>query len=66
MTGARFTERVSRDGNVLEAIDPDAVRREVGELIDDGIEALAVCFLHAYKNPVHERLVRDSRAIRVP
>ena len=54
-----ITERISRDGAVLEAIDPEAVRREVGELIDDGIEALAVCFLHAYKNPVHERLVRD-------
>ena len=52
-------ERVSRDGHVLEALDPDAVRREVRELVEDGVEALAVCFLHAYKNPVHERMVRD-------
>ena len=52
-------ERVSRDGVVLEAIDLDAVRREVRDLIEDGVEALAVCFLHAYKNPVHERAVRD-------
>ena len=52
-------ERVSRDGAVLEAIDPDAVRREVRDLVDDGVEALAVCFLHAYRNPAHERLVRD-------
>ena len=51
-------ERVSRDGAVLEAIDLDAVRREVRELVEDGVEALAVCFLHAYKNPVHERVVR--------
>ncbi len=54
-----IAERVSRDGVVLEAIDLDAVRREVRELIEDGVEALAVCFLHAYKNPVHERAVRD-------
>ena len=54
-----IAERVSRDGAVLEAIDPDAVRREVRDLVDDGVEALAVCFLHAYRNPVHERLVRD-------
>ena len=54
-----IAERVSRDGVVLEAIDLDAVRREVGELVEDGVEALAVCFLHAYKNPVHERAVRD-------
>ena len=52
-------ERVSRDGAVLQAIDLDAVRREVRELAEDGIEALAVCFLHAYRNPVHERAVRD-------
>ena len=52
-------ERVSRDGHVLEALDPDAVRREVRELVEDGVEALAVCFLHSYKNPVHERMVRD-------
>ena len=52
-------ERVSRDGAVLQAIDPGAVRREVRELVEDGIEALAVCFLHAYRNPVHERVVRD-------
>ena len=52
-------ERVSRDGEVLEALDPDAARCEVRELVADGVEALAVCFLHAYKNPVHERVVRD-------
>ena len=52
-------ERVSRDGDVLEALDPEAVRREVRALVDDGVEALAVCFLHAYKNPAHERAVRD-------
>ena len=54
-----IAERMSRDGVVLEAIDLDAVRREVRELVEDGVEALAVCFLHAYKNPVHERAVRD-------
>ena len=54
-----IAERVSRDGAVLEAIDREAVRREVRDLVDDGVEALAVCFLHAYKNPVHEREVRD-------
>ena len=54
-----IAERVSRDGVVLEAIDLAAVRREVRELVEDGVEALAVCFLHSYKNPVHERAVRD-------
>ena len=54
-----IAERTSRDGVVLEPIDLDSVRREVRELMDDGVEALAVCFLHAYRNPIHERAVRD-------
>ena len=54
-----ISERMSRDGAVVEEIDPDEVRREVRALVEEGVEALAVCFLHAYKNPAHERLVRD-------
>ena len=61
-----IAERVSRDGTVLEAVDPQAVRREIRELVDDGVEALAVCFLHAYKNPVHERAVRDLARAEFP
>ena len=61
-----IAERVSRDGTVLEALDPEAVRREVRELVDDGVEALAICFLHAYKNPVHERAARDLVGTEFP
>ena len=61
-----IAERVSRDGTVLEAVDPEAVRREIRELVDDGVEALAVCFLHAYRNPVHERAVRDLAQAEFP
>ncbi len=59
-------ERISRDGDVLQAIDLDAVRREIREMMEDGIEALAVCFLHAYRNPVHERAVRDLVRAELP
>ena len=61
-----IAERVSRDGAVLEALDPEAVRREVRELVEDGVEALAICFLHAYKNPVHERAARDLVGAEFP
>ena len=54
-----IAERVNRDGEVLEAIDLGTVRREVRELVEDGVKALAICFLHAYRNPVHERAARD-------
>jgi 5-oxoprolinase (ATP-hydrolysing)/N-methylhydantoinase A len=52
-------ERVSWDGTVLIALELDQIRRQVQALVDDGIEALAVCFLHAYANPSHERAARD-------
>ena len=52
-------ERMDRDGDVVVALDLDQVRREAADLAAAGVEAIAVCFLHAYKNPAHERLVRD-------
>ncbi len=52
-------ERMDRDGRVVTPIDLAQARREIAELVEAGIEALAVCFLHAYRNPAHERLVAD-------
>ena len=52
-------ERMSRDGQVLTPVDLDQVRREVADLEARGVAALAVCFLHSYKNPAHERAVKD-------
>ncbi|GHD44787.1 N-methylhydantoinase A [Thalassobaculum fulvum] len=52
-------ERVDRDGRVVTPVDLEQVRAEVRALLDDGAEAIAVCFIHAYANPAHERAVRD-------
>ena len=48
-------ERMDRDGNVLTPLDPAEVRAVAQRLVADGIEAIAICFLHAYRNPAHER-----------
>jgi len=42
-------------GEVLEPLDEAAVRSAVRALIADGIEAIAVCFMFAFLNPIHER-----------
>ena len=60
-------ERVRYDGEVLQPLD----LREVDAAVDDlvqahGIEALAVCLLHAYVNPRHEEQVRDRVRARHP
>ena len=48
-------ERMDRDGNTVIAVNTAAVVEAARKLAADGAEAIAVCFLHAYRNPAHER-----------
>ncbi len=48
-------ERMAADGSVLQPLDEGFVRRLVSELRDKGIRAIAVCYLHSFRNPSHER-----------
>ena len=50
-----ITERIGADGEVVEPLNEDDVRREAQFLQDEGIEALAVCFLNSFINNTHER-----------
>jgi 5-oxoprolinase (ATP-hydrolysing) len=47
-------ERISRDGEVVVPLDLDQAQGEIGRLVEAGVEAIAVCLLHSYKNPAHE------------
>jgi N-methylhydantoinase A/oxoprolinase/acetone carboxylase beta subunit len=49
-------ERLSPpNGDVLVPLDEDAVRQAVRELRDEGVQAIAICFLFSYLDDVHER-----------
>ncbi|MBV8412342.1 MAG: hydantoinase B/oxoprolinase family protein [Alphaproteobacteria bacterium] len=50
-----IAERLAWDGRVLEPLDEAAVLAEATRLVADGCTAIAVCFLHSYANPAHER-----------
>lgn len=52
-------ERLDKDGRVLTALDEDRVRELAGELVGAGARSVAVCYLHAFKNPEHEERTRD-------
>ena len=52
-------ERVDYAGNVIRALDIAEAEARIKELVDLGIEALAVCLLWSFKNPSHERAIRD-------
>ena len=51
-------ERIAADGTVVASPDRAAVTRLVRRVLAEGsYEAAALCFLHAYANPDHERMV---------
>jgi N-methylhydantoinase A len=49
-------ERLLSDGTVHEPLKKASVAAACKALKDEGVEAVAVCFLHAYANPEHERI----------
>jgi N-methylhydantoinase A len=54
-----ITGRIDYAGNEVTPLDEDQVRRVAAELRDDGVQAIAVCFLFSFVNPVHERRARE-------
>lgn len=63
---AEVGERLRADGSVLRPIPWDDVERAVRALVEDGVEALAICFLHAYRNAEHEAAVKTWIAEHYP
>ncbi len=59
-------ERLAPDGTVEIALDVEAALAEVAGMVALGVESLAVCFLHSYANPVHERAIAAAVAERFP
>src|SRR5262249_24191369 len=60
-------ERILADGTVETPLDVgDVSRRLLPALLRGGYEAVAICLLNAYLNPVHERAVRALLAEALP
>jgi N-methylhydantoinase A len=52
-------ERMDSAGRILIKLDEDQVRAIVDDLVKiEKIEAIAILFLHSYRNPVHEQRVK--------
>src|SRR5437773_1695238 len=60
------TERVLADGRVRTPLDEADARRAIRELAARGVTTLAVCLLHAYLNPVHEKRLAALVAEEAP
>jgi N-methylhydantoinase A len=64
----RFTvsERLNVHGGVLLPLDEDEVAQRARELEEQGVESLAICYIHAYANGDHEQRTRELIARRLP
>ncbi len=64
----RFTvpERMDVHGKVRLALDEGAVRTLAATLKAEGIESVAVAFMHSYANPAHERRVAEILKAELP
>ncbi|MEM7253542.1 MAG: hydantoinase/oxoprolinase family protein [Pseudomonadota bacterium] len=60
------TERIRVDGTVETPLDAAELLHAIDRLRDQDVEAVAICFLHAYLNASHERAARDAVTAALP
>src|SRR6058998_2471239 len=59
-------ERLLASGEVYTPLDRDGIAGACRALAAEGVEAVAVCFLHSYVNPEHERIAGDMIRAALP
>jgi N-methylhydantoinase A len=59
-------ERLNAKGECLRPLDEGELDDVLGELIETGVKAIAVCFIHAYRNPAHEEAAVRVIARKLP
>jgi N-methylhydantoinase A len=47
-------ERISHTGEIRVPLDEEALLARTSQLVEDGVEAVAICFLFSFMNPAHE------------
>jgi N-methylhydantoinase A len=52
-------ERMDAQGKVLIKLDEAQVRAAVADAVSQGVEAIAILFLHSYRNPAHEQRAKE-------
>jgi N-methylhydantoinase A len=59
-------ERLGADGHVRAPFDETQARAVANRLAGEGVEAIAVCFIHSWNNPAHEERVGALLRTAVP
>mgnify|MGYP001179530211 CR=1 FL=1 len=57
-------ERIDAQGRIVTPLDTQQLHDIVREMVDEGVESVAICFLNSYINPAHEiaakRLIEEA------
>jgi N-methylhydantoinase A len=59
-------ERVDHAGRVEKALDPADAERAVDALLDEKVEAIAICLLNSFTNPAHELMLKQIVERKAP
>ena len=59
-------ERIDAKGNVLRPLDENTLGAAAKKLVAEGVEAIAICFMHAYANDAHERQAKEILDAKYP
>jgi N-methylhydantoinase A len=59
-------EKLRPDGSVAMPLDPASVAAAIDMLRAEQVQSVAICLLHSYANPTHERAVADAVRAALP
>jgi N-methylhydantoinase A len=59
-------ERMRHDGRVEIALDHGSLNGAIAVLKSQGVEAVAICYLHSWRNAIHERATAQAVAAAMP
>ncbi|WP_407175264.1 hydantoinase/oxoprolinase family protein [Bradyrhizobium sp. STM 3562] len=59
-------ERLKANGEVLTPLDQDSLGEAIAAIKTSGATSVAICFLHAYRNPAHELAAAERLARELP
>src|SRR5581483_1260722 len=58
--------RLEHDGTVRTPFDPKSVAAAAQVFAEEGVEAVAICFMHSYANPAHEQAAKAELQKHLP
>ncbi len=59
-------ERVSAQGDIVQPLDEESLRKRLRKLRSQGIEALTVSLINSFANDTHERRIRELAVEEIP